>query len=55
MKKQKFVLMVYSYDKTYKKQIGNVSSSKKKLEKAQLGLDKRIDSEKFYSTIEDII
>lgn len=49
-----YILIVYSFDKGYKKQIGNPSSSLKKLEKAQIGLDNRLDSNKFYSVIEEI-
>ena len=47
-----YVLVVYSFDKEYRKEIGKPSSSYKKLEKAQDGLDDRLDSDKFYSVIE---
>ena len=52
--KKLYVLMVYSYSKDYQKQIGSASSSYKKLEKAQIGLNNRIDTEKFYSIIEEL-
>jgi hypothetical protein len=49
-----YILVVYSLSKEYRKQIGNQSSSLRKLEKAQMGLDSRLDSKKFYSVIEEI-
>lgn len=52
--KKLYVLMLYSYSKEYRRQIGNASSSYKKLEKAQIGLNDRIDTTKFYSVIEEL-
>ena len=48
-----YILVVYSYDKEYRKQIGEPSSSMWKLEKVQDGVERNIDHNKFYSVIEE--
>ena len=49
-----YVLMVYSIDREYKKQIGKSTSSLSRLEKSKKGLDDRLDLNNFFSVIEKI-
>ena len=52
--KKLYVLVLYSHSKEYRRQIGKASSSYKKLEKAQMGLNSRIDTRMFYAVIEEV-
>ena len=52
---KKFVLVVYAHgDKSYRREIGIPTVNKNKLCKAMLGLDRQLNSDKFYSVIEEI-
>ena len=50
-----FVLVVYAYgDKSYRREIGTPTVNKNKLCKAMAGVDSQLNSDKFYSVVEEV-